>query len=279
MSIQLKKIVTLLMVMAVGLSLVACGGGDDKKKTNKTSSKKSSSSKSKKKSKSSNAMGPANGTLDLKNTGSISGTVKFAGSAPAAKMLDNSKDKWCAEQGNIADETLVVGSNGGLRDVFVFVEGLDAHSDDFPLPTAAAKITQKNCQYVPHVIGVRVGQDVAVTNADDTSHNYHFLGRANDEINKTQPKPATDIEVFEAAEFSASMSCDIHPWMNAVVHIMDHPCFTVSAKDGSFKINGVPPGKYKVRFLHSGAKASKDGINVTVSAKGSASIGEISFSK
>ncbi len=286
---RMRTAVTVLVVACLGLSLVACGGGDDKKDTKKTSSsskkKSTSSSKSgtKKADNSANmtagGSGPMGGKLDLANAGTIKGIVKFAGTPPAARNLDTSKDKWCSDQGAVMDETLVVSSTGGLRDVFVYVEGLDDVADQFPESDKPARITQEGCRYHPHVLGVRVDQDVEVVNADATTHNYHFIGRANDEINKTQPKPGTNVEVFEASELSASLSCDIHAWMSAIVHVVEHPCFAVSAEDGSFTITGVPPGKYKLRFVHGAVKTSKDGVDVTVGSKGTADVGEISFSK
>jgi len=44
--------------------------------------------------------------------------------------------------------------------------------------------------------------------------------------------------------------CDVHPWMFAYVGVLDHPYFAVTDKDGSFKISGVPAGKYTVAFRH-----------------------------
>ncbi len=65
--------------------------------------------------------------------------------------------------------------------------------------------------------------------------------------------------------------------MSARVHIMEHPCFAVSATDGSFTISNVPPGKYKLRLIHENAKAGRDSIDVTIGPKGSANVGEITF--
>ncbi len=274
------SILAVLLLACVGLTLVACGGGDDKGGSKKKSTSKSSStakSRMDKPAANPGGMGPAGGMVDLANAGMITGKFKFGGTPPAARKLDTSKDKWCVQHNDITDETLVVAADGSLRDVFVYVEGLEAFADKFPEPETAVKITQEGCQYHPHVLGIRVDQDLEVINADDTSHNYHFTGTANDEINKTQPKPGTNIETFDSPEIGAGLACDIHPWMKATIHIMEHPCFAVSATDGSFTIKGVPPGKYKLRIVHGAAKSAKDGMEVTVSAKGTANVGEITL--
>ena len=44
--------------------------------------------------------------------------------------------------------------------------------------------------------------------------------------------------------------CDVHPWMTAYVLVAGNPFFAVTGDDGSFKITGVPAGKYTVEAWH-----------------------------
>ena len=53
---------------------------------------------------------------DVKDGGSISGTVKFKGTAPAPKKLDISKDKEVCDKSPKTDQSLVV-NNGTVSNV------------------------------------------------------------------------------------------------------------------------------------------------------------------
>ena len=45
--------------------------------------------------------------------------------------------------------------------------------------------------------------------------------------------------------------CDAgHGWMSAYVRVLEHPFFSVTAEDGSFRITGLPKGKYKLIAWH-----------------------------
>ena len=268
---HLLSLGSLALVALLGLALVACGGGDDKdggkKKGKKSSGSNKKSSKTEKKSAA---------KLDLTKVGSVKGKIVYKGAKPEARKLDVSKDKWCKDNATVFDETKVVGDDGGLRDVVVYIEGLDDVAGEFPAPEKPARVVQKGCRYIPHVLTVRVEQDIEVENADETSHNYHFIGKVNDEINKTQPRPMTDTILFENAEVNADLQCDIHPWMNCKVHIFDHPCFARTSEDGTFEITGIPAGNFKVRFMHETAKGTES-MDVTITAGGTKDLGTIEF--
>jgi len=55
---------------------------------------------------------------------------------------------------------------------------------------------------------------------------------------------------FDKPEPFLKFQCDVHPWMFAWVSVFDHPYFAVSARDGTFKIANVPPGKYTIQAAH-----------------------------
>jgi len=111
-------------------------------------------------------------------------------------------------------------------------------------------LDQKGCMYVPHVLALQVGQPLIVKNSDPFLHNVHALSNTNPAFNFGQNKdPGRKIDPMRAAE-TFRVKCDVHPWMSANFHVFEHPFFAVSKEDGSFAIENVPPGTYKVTAVH-----------------------------
>ena len=46
------------------------------------------------------------------------------------------------------------------------------------------------------------------------------------------------------------LQCNVHSWMHAYVGVLSHPYFAVSGEDGTFTIDGLPPGTYTVEAWH-----------------------------
>jgi hypothetical protein len=107
---------------------------------------------------------------------------------------------------------------------------------------------------VPQILAVQTGQKITVKNSDPVLHNVHdtpAAGSGNKEYNQAQLQGGPDLTfTFDKPEMFLRFKCDVHGWMFAWVSIFDHPYFAVSAKDGTFKIANVPPGKYKIQAAH-----------------------------
>lgn len=209
------------------------------------------------------------------NAGSVKGMIKYGGKAANRKMLNVTKTPYCVEWGQanhqIQTEDLVVSDSGGLANVVVYVsKGFNRF--EFSPYSEARLVDQMGCRYVPHVLVAMTGQELAIRNSDKTSHNYHFTGRANDEINKTQAKPTTDTEILGEPELGASFACDIHPWMRSPTYIFKHPYYAVTAEDGSFEIKGLPAGTYEIAFEHERGDMSCASQTVTIEAGKAAAI-------
>jgi plastocyanin len=170
----------------------------------------------------------------------------------------------------VPSEEVVVGEDGSLANVFVWVK--DGVPDGkWAAPQASAVVDQRGCIYTPHVAGVVVGQKVEFRNGDDTNHNIHPLPRTNDEWNESQPpKGEPKTKSFDREEVMVPVKCNIHPWMRAYVGVVRHPFFAVTDKDGSFRITGLPPGKYTVEAWHE--RFGKKELPLTVAAKDSKTV-------
>jgi plastocyanin len=195
---------------------------------------------------------PANAKrVDESKAGTVAGHVTIEGAVPANPSINFSADPYC-ERGNPNGGTLenFVLSNGGLENVFVYVkDGLDSYY--FDVPAEPVKLDQQGCRYRPHVIGVRVGQKLAISNSDDTLHNLHAQGVTNGEWNRPQAlKNIVDEKVFTAREVMVRFKCDVHSWMLAYIGVMDHPYFAVTHEGGGFELKNLPAGTYTLEAWH-----------------------------
>jgi plastocyanin len=205
--------------------------------------------------------------IDPNTVASVSGSVKFDGTAPKAAKIDMSQDAAC--KGTNTAET-VVASGGNLANVFVYVkDGLGART--FDVPKDPAVINQKGCQYHPHVLGVMAGQTVQIKNDDQTTHNIHPTPAQNREWNESQPPQAAPIEKsFAREELLLPVKCNQHPWMKMYVNVVKSPFYAVTGPDGKYELKGLPPGDYTIAFVHE--KLGEQDQKVTLAAKDSKTV-------
>src|SRR5579859_7863162 len=178
---------------------------------------------------------------------SVKGIVKFEGTAPKATHIDMSQDPLCAKNRSTpaASEDVVVGTDGGLANVVVYVsDGLTSH--DFAPPQQPAVLEQKGCQYKPHVLALQANQKLDVVNSDETTHNIHPTPSNNREWNMTQPHGMPLEQTFAREEIAIPVKCNVHPWMKGYIAVFKHPYFAVTDKNGNFEVKDLPPGSYTI---------------------------------
>ncbi len=200
----------------------------------------------------------------------VSGTIKLelpGGKKPGRKKIQMAADPVCAGKHPDAparSEVVVAEDDGGLHNVFVYVKkGLEGRK--FDTPSEPAVLDQQGCIYVPHVMGVRAGQPITVLNSDGTLHNIHPKPQNSAEINKAMPKFMKKTSIsFANAEVMVPVKCDVHPWMQSYIGVMDHPFFAVSGEGGKFEIAGLPAGTYTIEAWHESERLGTMTQEVTV---------------
>lgn len=186
----------------------------------------------------------------VEGKGILKGVITFAGKAPEMKEPKaRAKAEVCKDTKD-AQHNAVIVKDGKLADVFVAIDNGQL-TGDFKA-AKAAEVHQKSCNYVPRILGILPGQEVAIFNDDATLHNVHAYYGATSPINQAQAKGSDPIKTTKFEETGIyRMQCDVHPWMRSFAVATDNPYFAVSAADGSFKIEKVPAGKYKLVAWHS----------------------------
>jgi plastocyanin len=228
-----------LAACAAAALVLACGGGNQ----NQQNSVPASSGAA--------APVPAIAPADQASAATVTGKVKFEGTAPAPQPIKLSSDPYCQKANpGLATENEVVGKDGALGNVFVYVkDGLGNRT--FAAPSNPVVLDQKGCHYAPHVLGIQVGQPLQIVNSDDTLHNVHGLPKANKEFNQGQPIQGMKMtHTFSTKEVMVPFKCDVHGWMNAWIGVLDHPYYAVTSADGSFSLKGLPPGTYTIEAWH-----------------------------
>jgi plastocyanin len=183
----------------------------------------------------------------------ISGTITFDGKVPALKPLSMDADPDCAKMHSkpVPNEMLVLGSGNTMGNIMVWVSKGLADGKTWPAPKTPAVLDQKGCVYMPHVMGVMVGQPYRILNSDGILHNVHALPKINRGFNRPMPPTLKETTVsFDKPEHVFQIKCDVHPWMSAWVGVFTHPFFSVTDTDGKFTIAGLDEGTYEVTAWH-----------------------------
>lgn len=203
---------------------------------------------------------------DVKDGGTISGTVKFKGTAPAPKKLEISKDTEVCGKTPKVDQSLVVNS-GNVEYAVVTITDIKKGKK---IDTKKVTLDQKACQYHPHVLAFPAGSTVEILNPDGILHNVHSYSKVNSPFNMAQPKFKKTLEVKIDKPETIEVKCDVHGWMHGWLVATETPYVAVTDDSGNFKLTDVPPGTYTVEVWQE--KLGKNTQKVTVKAKEDAKV-------
>lgn len=192
--------------------------------------------------------------VEVEDGGGLTGTVRMTGKAPAIETTLIAKDNHVCGEGNAVMNPVTVDGENGLADAVVTIEGVKAGKawpDD-----VTPEIVQADCAFSPYVQVMPKTAKLSVVNEDPLLHNIHayeIIGRARRTLfNIAQPtKGQIDTNPLKLRRgHVVEVACDAHNWMSAWVVTSEHPYSSVTAKDGSFSIEGIPAGRYEVTVWH-----------------------------
>ncbi len=186
------------------------------------------------------------------HAGSISGTIKYSGTAPAPKKFSVNKDAKVCGKKPIFDTSLVV-KDGGISWAVITIKNAPKGGDWGKMKKAV--IDQNGCVYSPRVVAMKSGTKLMVLNNDKILHNIHtYPGKSKNSVaNIAQPKFKKKLKLskrYFKKPGIVKMVCDVHDWMTGWVVSSKHPFVAISGDGGKFKIGGVPDGSYTLEIWH-----------------------------
>jgi plastocyanin len=255
--------------IAAGLALAAalsvrCGGGKDESAGGESP-----------KAASAPAAAPAAASADapyqtvaaVADAGSVTGTITLSGPVPALKPREVTTDRDKCGGDHVANPSLVLGPGNTVADAVVTLVGVKAGKG---FSAGTPELDQKKCLFEPYVQVVPAGSELTLINSDPVLHNVHAYDAANTSLFNVS-MALQGVKLKQKVPVGLiRVKCDVHPWMTGFVYASDTPYAAVTKKDGTFSIDGVPPGAYTLHVWHE-VLGTKD-AGVTVPPKGAASV-------
>ena len=194
--------------------------------------------------------------------GSVGGSVDFDGVFPADEIVRPTSDQ--AACGNAVTVKKV--AHSGSRVVGAIVWLTDIRSGK-PLPLERRfDLTNDNCILDPYVQVVFTTGTLNVSNDDRTLHTNRFINVETGRYVAIAPFN-DDGEVVPLDKFKqpqeVEVVCEQHSWAHAWLAVLDHPYYATTSSAGAFTIEGIPPGRYRVRAWHPALGFADDSVTIT----------------
>jgi hypothetical protein len=216
--------------------------------------------------------------IDVQHGGVVEGTVTLDGPVPEPKgfnLITFPDPQYCGRISNGRGWRLlhdfVVGSNGGLKDAIVLLEGVEAGK---PFEVSVPLIEARDCMFQPFMTIVRNGHAVEVVNMDPVMHDIqgyetsleagarvlfntplvmnhqHNRGDLHAIHNHAPGKSLVGPIYLNKGRRTFYMQCGFHAYMESWAMAVNNPYYALTDENGKFSLEQVPPGTYQLVVWH-----------------------------
>jgi hypothetical protein len=216
--------------------------------------------------------------IEVTGGATVSGKVMFEGALPAdaIEQILITKDSNVCGTGD-REVIWVDVKDGALRGSFVFLDKVKEGKDWTAPAGGVYLINQKGCRFHPWAQVIKPGL-ITIRNSDPgVLHNINareMIGVEKGRVVKKgifnfgQPDPGDLIQELKTRRGPyIGINCEAHNFMFGFMMAPSHPYAVVVGEDGSYSIDGIPPGKYTLKAWHPRYGVQK--AKITVEAGGS----------
>ena len=183
--------------------------------------------------------------------GTLYGKIHFEGKVPQPKIFSIEKDKEiCGKKERTIQEVPV--TKGALTNAIVYFPDIQK-GKPFPSTDEKKTILQDKCFFKPHLLTVKQKSRISIISRDTVGHNIHAYEvhgtRRSTIFNLAQPTPDVKLEARVRVRRSqfVKVECDLHKFMHSWIFVAKNPYYTAVQEDGTFNIDGIPPGIHRIR--------------------------------
>ena len=162
-------------------------------------------------------------------------------------------------------ESMVSSTNGGIGNAAVWLVGVTSGPpDDAPRRT---RLTLNGCRLEPRVQRVALGGTLLVNGRDAIMSRLQFTAVGAGETTRATvlfSDAGQVVPTSTVAERPAliRVTDDLHPWVRAWLIVSPHPFAAVTAPDGTFRFDQVPPGRYQLVVWHEHLGVQRTAVRV-----------------
>lgn len=205
---------------------------------------------------------PGYAVREVADGGRITGWV-IAAHAPRDTVVQVDSDQ--ARCGRTRRMPLVERRGTRVTDAVVWLEGVARGK---PMPLVRRYVLESfRCAYRPRVQAAAAGGTLNVRSRDPLELRTRFTmdGRVLDVVEETDAGQVVPTGKVLADSGLVQVLSQTHSWSRAWIRVFDHPYFAATTRDGTFRIDSIPPGTYRL-VVWQPALGVRD-TTVTVSAK------------
>jgi hypothetical protein len=247
----------------LGLAALACKGGGDANRTASSSAGDAATS---------SVIAPSSRPyreVALPAAGALRVVVRLDGDLPADSVSRPPVDQQAACGPTIPAEE-VVRQGDHLANAVVWLPDV---REGKPLPVERRyELAIEHCRFAPRVQVAVAGGTLNLRALDDVAHRTRFVrhgdGARLAEIATTEPLSVVPDEKVLKEPGQVEVTCAQHPWARAWLMTFDHPYAAVTAVDGTARLDGVPPGRWRVVVWHERFGVREDSVTVAAGLDG-----------
>lgn len=189
--------------------------------------------------------------------GDLVGRLVYDGDPPERKKLKVDKDVDCCGKYDIRDESLMVGPDHGLANVYVYLRTRKvAIAPELAESTPKhVLLDNRDCIFKPHCMAIwYTHQEYSIVNSDPIAQNVAFSPLGDTPANiilapvtqgQDDPNTRATWRFNRAQIVPVPIACNYHPWESAFVLPRDNPYVAITAMDGTFRIPKLPTGTWE----------------------------------